>query len=175
MKSLINKMKNTDTWYKDDLSRILANYNPHVGDIHFFSNAICQAQEAKIFEPTSFPTIKNSGFFSNATILFEYNFQYLPIIIVKWIDSKGWKFPKKLLSLGKEVPVSSALEDLLNKSPTWMKMKDFLKENTSEYPKWKECQTHAVKKNDILQWAKKFTKNNREADFIKTILSEIFK
>jgi|LauGreDrversion4_1035100.scaffolds.fasta_scaffold2222115_1 hypothetical protein len=46
MKELIKKMKNTDTWYREDISELLAYKNPKIGDKQFFNQAIYQVLTA---------------------------------------------------------------------------------------------------------------------------------
>ena len=74
MDGLIKTMRYADIWCKNDLSKILATYNPSVGDEAFFKNLIYCAQEANIIRPTSIPHIVKAGAFTHGTDLKQYNY-----------------------------------------------------------------------------------------------------
>ncbi|WP_298626225.1 hypothetical protein [uncultured Legionella sp.] len=182
MKELLKKMKNTDTWYREDIGKVLAYNNLKIGDEQFFNQAIYQAQEAKLIEPISIPRQTNS-YFNPGADLQRYNYQYKPAEIINWIKSKKWNLPQAFLKLVQNETISIVTSELelLQKSPSWSRLATLVINAISKYRKQELDRKKMMKKENLNDWIKQnveTTENiiitDREAEFIKKVLSDIF-
>lgn len=182
MKELIKKMKNTDTWYREDISKVLADNNPKIGDEQFFNQAIYQAQEAKLIEPISIPKQTSSFFYPGADPK-TYNYQYKPEAIVYWLKEKKWKcpqllnntIPKKNPEKKEKAVAEISEENALNNSAYWNSLKKLSLQAISKYPEWKKLNKKKIQQSDITNWLiGSLQADTREAEIIKKILSETF-
>jgi len=174
---LIKKMQHADTWAKEDISWILSAYNQEIGDHSFFKELIYRAHEAKIIEPVFVPTVRKS-MFEDRIVFAEYNFDYKSLDVRNWVKSKKWQLPFALS--GCELPKDLNCNELgvdneiLLKSHYWVNLQRIVIEAINEYPAW-EAKQNKVQKTILTEWLRT-TKGitYREAEIIKTVLSDFF-
>lgn len=65
-------------------------------------------------------------------------------------------------------------ETSLVQSEYWQKLKSLAEKAIKEYPDWAKTQ-RKIQKSNLTDWVKKFGANNREAEIIKKIVTEIHK
>ncbi|MEW8266487.1 MAG: hypothetical protein AB2731_10120 [Candidatus Thiodiazotropha sp.] len=93
---------------------------------------------------------------------------------VQWAKSLKWALPPQLIEiLNNKEP--GDFENLLSSSKHWQELNSKVTGAIQAFPEWRSKQRKVQKTGNLMDWLiTEFNANNREAEIIKNILSDIF-
>ena len=91
-------MLHQDLWFGKDFSRILAKYNPNIGDAKFFNELIFNSVVAGSIIPRTRPS-----YFSENS-----DFSFLRVVLINWANSRGYNLPDINKTLEQQKPANDS-------------------------------------------------------------------
>ncbi|MEW8441909.1 MAG: hypothetical protein AB2689_27495 [Candidatus Thiodiazotropha taylori] len=93
---------------------------------------------------------------------------------VQWAKLLKWALPPRLIKiLNTKMP--SDIDDLLSSSKDWQEFNSKVTSAIQAFPEWRSKQRKVQKTGNLMDWlTTEFNANNREAEIIKNIVSDIF-